>query len=208
MSVADSITKISGRAVPLRGANIDTDRIIPARYLKVTRFDTLGEAAFYDARFSADGKMLDHPLNDERYKGGNILIVQSNFGSGSSREHAPQSLMRYGFQAFVGESFAEIFEGNCLALGLPAVTLPASQILELLALVEENPQVQFVLDVSARSLVYQDGSGSKQLDIIINDTIRQSLLSGTWDSTSSLLVNQQRIREVAGSLPYINNFSQ
>ena len=130
---------LNGRGIPLPGDDIDTDRIIPARYLREITFETLGRYAFYDVRFDEKGNRKEHPLNDPRFAGGNILIVNRNFGCGSSREHAPQSLMRMGIAAFIGESFAEIFSGNCTALGLPAVRVSHQDAQELQALVNADP---------------------------------------------------------------------
>ena len=202
MATKKKITTVSGRATPLRGANIDTDRIIPARYLKVTRFDTLGEFAFYDERFDADGNRKDHPLNDERYANSTILVVQSNFGSGSSREHAPQALMRHGFRAFIGESFAEIFQGNCLALGLPAITLPTEEIDLLLAAIERAPAMPVTIDITQRFVEYSE----KRVELDIDYAACQALVSGCWDSTSSLLKNSAHIQQVADTLPYMRDF--
>lgn len=202
MNAVQKVSRIDGTITPLRGKDIDTDRIIPARYLKVTRFDTLGEFAFYDERFDAKGTPRAHPLNDPQFKGSNILLVQSNFGSGSSREHAPQALMRYGFQAFVGESFAEIFEGNCLAIGLPVVTLPRSDIADLLERVERDPRLNMVIDLEQQRVTI----GDREYPMEMSQGARIALMNGTWDSTNSLLRNIDAVREVATRLPYLNNF--
>ncbi|WP_368280562.1 3-isopropylmalate dehydratase small subunit 2, partial [Halalkalicoccus subterraneus] len=118
----DTIDSVSGTAIPIRGNDIDTDQIIPARFMKVVTFDGLGEFAFFDQRFDSEDNEKDHPFNEEQYQEANVLVVNSNFGCGSSREHAPQALQRWGIDAIVGESFASIFAGNCLALGIPTVT--------------------------------------------------------------------------------------
>lgn len=204
MAKVQRVTRIHGTATPLHGESIDTDRIIPARYLKVTRFDTLGEFAFYDERFNAAGKALPHPLNDPRFAGASILLVQSNFGSGSSREHAPQALMRYGFRAFVGESFAEIFQGNCLAMGLPVVTLPAAEIVKLLARVEQEPTTEFDLDLTDKRLTI----GGNDYKMEMDDGARSALIAGSWDSTSSLLRNRDQIHATAAKIPYLQGFEQ
>jgi len=203
MPEANAIKIIRGRATPLRGKNIDTDRIIPARYLKVISFDTLGEFSFYDERFDKDGNQLPHPLNDERFQGAHILIVESNFGSGSSREHAPQALMRYGFRAFIGESFAEIFQGNCLAMGLPTVTLPRAEILHLLDVIEENPQREVVIDIAEKSI-----EADRRYALEIDAGARSALLHGSWDSTNSLLRNREDIHKTAARIPYLHNFKK
>ena len=138
---------IRGRAIPVPGNDIDTDRIIPARYLKFVTFDTLGQFVFQDERFDENGKEREHPFNDERFKGGEILLVNNNFGCGSSREHAPQSLMRAGIRGIVGESFGEIFAGNCTALGIPTVRLKHEEIEVLMAAVEADPGTEITLDL-------------------------------------------------------------
>src|SRR5512145_3576316 len=133
------INKISGTAVSLRGNDIDTDRIIPARYLKEVTFARMGDYPFFDERYDGSGRKKDHPLNDPEYHGAALLFVNKNFGCGSSREHAPQALYRFGIKAIVGESFAAIFAGNCTMMGLPAVTAPAADIEQLMKRVAENP---------------------------------------------------------------------
>jgi 3-isopropylmalate/(R)-2-methylmalate dehydratase small subunit len=133
------IVKITGTAVPIKGNDIDTDRIIPARYLKEVTFARMGDYPFFDERFDASGKKKDHPLNDPEYKGASLLFVNKNFGCGSSREHAPQALYRFGIQAIVGESFAAIFAGNCTIMGVPTVTVSAKDMEQVMKSVEENP---------------------------------------------------------------------
>src|SRR4051812_13623983 len=134
------IEKISGRAVPVVGDAIDTDRIIPARYLKEITFTNMGAYPFYDERYDSDGKLKPHAFNEPRYQGSSLLFVNGNFGCGSSREHAPQSLMRWGIKAMVGESSAEIFAGNCVMLGIPAVTVTPAEAAQLQARAHEDPQ--------------------------------------------------------------------
>ena len=169
------VTRVEGRGCVLRGDDIDTDRIIPARYLRCVTFDGLGEYAFEDDRNQAKG---NHPFDDDRFAGARILIVGRNFGCGSSREHAPQSLMRRGFGAFVGESFAEIFFGNCVALGLPAVTLPGDELEQLMDAVELDPGQQLVLDLAAGTLTSRAGVQT----IAMPDGARRQLLEGSWDA--------------------------
>ena len=146
-SKASARKRVEGRAIPVAGDDIDTDRIIPARYLRLITFETLGQYAFYDERFDDKGKQKTHPLNDPKFQGGTVLLVNRNFGCGSSREHAPQSLMRMGIQAFIGESFAEIFSGNCTALGLPAVRVSHDDAVKLMALVGAQPALKLVIDL-------------------------------------------------------------
>src|ERR1700749_4045014 len=145
MSLA-KITSITGRAVNVPGNDIDTDRIIPARFMRCIVFDGLGEFAFYDVRKNADGSNKAHPLNDPRFKGASILLSGANFGCGSSREHAPQALYRFGFRAIIAESFAEIFFGNCTTLGIPCVTASAKDIQFLANEIERNPKLEVTVD--------------------------------------------------------------
>ena len=195
-------SRINGRAIPVRGDDIDTDRIIPARYLRCVTFDDLGQYAFQDERFTEDGEPKEHPLNDAAYKGGSVLLAGRNFGCGSSREHAPQSLMRYGVQAFIGESFAEIFFGNCTAMGLPAVTVDHETAERLMQAVEEDPQIGLEIDLEALEIRV----GGEVLKCAMPDGVRQSLIAGTWDTTGVLLANKVAIRETADSIPYMNHF--
>ena len=190
----EAVTQVTGRGAVLRGDNIDTDRIIPARFLRCVTFDGLGEHAFEDDRLQAKG---DHPLDQEHFGGARILVVGHNFGSGSSREHAPQALMRRGFAAFVGGSFAEIFAGNCLALGLVCATLPDAERAALMDAVELDPAQELALDVEARTL--RSRAGSVAVDI--PDGARQQLLEGTWNATSVLLQAGDAIEATAARLP-------
>jgi len=191
--------RIAGRACALRGDDIDTDRIIPARYLRVVTFDGLGEHSFEDDRQQAKG---DHPLDDERFVGAKILVVGDNFGCGSSREHAPQALMRFGFEAFVGASFAEIFRGNCTALGLPCVTLAPGDLEALFETVELDPTQEVVVDLLARTVTSRAGTAPASLP----DGARQQLLEGTWDGTAVLLEAGDAIEATAERLPYLHDF--
>ena len=193
------IERVAGRGCVLRGSDIDTDRIIPARYLRCVTFDGLGEHAFEDDRSQAKG---NHPLDDDRYAGASILIVAENFGCGSSREHAPQSLMRFGFDAFVGESFAEIFAGNCTALGLPCVTLEPGDLATLMDTVELDPGQEVVIDLEARTVTSRAGT----MPAGIRDGTRQQLLEGTWNATAVLLEAGDAIERTAERLPYLGGF--
>src|SRR5438876_2530381 len=141
------ITSITGRAVNVPGNDIDTDRIIPARFMKCVTFDGLGEYAFYDVRKNADGSDKPHPLNDPRFKGASILLSGANFGCGSSREHAPQALYRFGFRAVIAESFAEIFFGNCTTLGIPCVVAAPADIRALADEIERVPNLEVTVDL-------------------------------------------------------------
>ncbi len=193
------VTRVEGRGCVLRGNDIDTDRIIPARYLRCVTFDGLGEHAFEDDRKQAKG---NHPFDDDRFAGARILIVGRNFGCGSSREHAPQSLMRRGFGAFVGASFAEIFFGNCVALGLPAVTLPGAELDRLMDAVELDPAQELVLDLAAETLTSRVGVQR----IAMPEGARRQLLEGNWDATAVLLEARDAIQATAARLPYVGGF--
>ncbi len=200
-----SIKLVTGRGVPLPGDDIDTDRVIPARYLREVTFEHMGEYLFYDERFDNDGAPDQaHPLNDKRYKGANILIVGRNFGCGSSREHAPQSIMRYGIDAIIGESFAEIFAGNCAAMGLPAVVLSKQDIAKIMDWASNNPQEQISINLVDNTIKTSGGDYGFSMPA----SYRNSLIAGTWDSTFSLLENLDKIRDTANKLPYIDNFTR
>jgi len=189
------IESVEGTGCVLRGDDVDTDRIIPARFMKVVTFDDMGRHAFEDARKSAKGK---HPLDDERYSNAEILLVGQNFGCGSSREHAPQALMRFGFKAFIGGSFAEIFAGNCTSLGLPCVTLGEEELAKLMDAVELDPTQNLSIDIKARRLTSRAG----EMSLGIPDGVRHQLLEGDWDATRVLLEAGDAIEKTAASLPY------
>ena len=195
------VESVSGTGIPVRGNDIDTDQIIPARFLKVLTFEGLGEFAFFDQRFDDDDRPKDHPFNDERYAGASILVVNSNFGCGSSREHAPQALKRWGIDAIVGESFAEIFAGNCLALGVPTVTASPEAVGALQAHVESDPATEIHVDVDSETVTY-DGNA---VDVSVDPAQRQSLVEGEWDTTALLGSNPEEVEATADSLPYITS---
>ena len=196
---SEPLRSVRGTACVLRGDDIDTDRIIPARFLRCVVFDGLGEHAFEDDRLQAKG---DHPLDDGRFAGASILLVGRNFGCGSSREHAPQALLRRGFRAFVGASFAEIFAGNCLALGLPCFTLAPADLARLMDSVSLDPKQTLVLDLEARCVGYRGG----RLAAGLPDGARRQLLEGTWNATAVLLEAGERIEQTAARLPYGNGW--
>ncbi len=204
MSRLIKIARVSGRPIPLRGNDIDTDRIIPARYLKAVTFDGLGQAAFFDERFDADGSLKGHILDEPRFqaKGARIAIVNKNFGCGSSREHAPQALLRWGIKGLVGESFADIFFGNCIALGMPCVTASEAETAALMSAVEADPAHDLSIDLEALVATYRD----RRYPIGIPAGPRSQLLEGTWDGTRVLLDAGDRIRETAARLPYVRGF--
>ncbi len=200
--MSNHVFKVEGRAIPIRGNDIDTDQIIPARFMKCVTFDGLGEYAFFDVRFDDQGNGKDHPFNEEKYQGASILLVNSNFGCGSSREHAPQALAKWGIKAVVGESYAEIFAGNCVAMGIPAIELSHEAVEEIIRLVEEDPSLELTLLV--REQVVQ--LGRRTFEGFIPPAYRNSLTQGTWDSTSVLLDAPEDIDKVAARLPYVSGF--
>ena len=194
------ITQVSGTAVPIPGADIDTDRIIPARFMKCVTFDGLGEYAFYDVRFDPEsGEKTDHPLNDERFNGASILVAGINFGCGSSREHAPQSLAKYGFSAIIAESFAEIFYGNSTTLGLPCVSSTRENIDILKAACAADPTLEVLIDLDAMTVT----AGDLSFAVDMPASARQALLAGKYDPIKELLDNNDKIEATAASLSYV-----
>jgi 3-isopropylmalate/(R)-2-methylmalate dehydratase small subunit len=196
---AETVEHVSGTAIPVRGNDIDTDQIIPARFMKVVTFDGLGEYAFFDQRFDDEDNQKDHPFNEPQYQDANVLVVNQNFGCGSSREHAPQALMRWGIDAVVGESFAEIFAGNCLALGIPTVTADTETVRALQDYVEEYPDTEVTVDVAEQRLSYDD----QTVDVVVDEGQRKALVDGIWDTTALMKANAKTVRETARSLPYV-----
>jgi 3-isopropylmalate/(R)-2-methylmalate dehydratase small subunit len=203
MSDIVKIIQVSGTAVPIRGNDIDTDRIIPARYLKEPTFARMGDYPFFDERFDAAGKKKDHPFNDPEYKGASIFFVNKNFGCGSSREHAPQALYRFGIKAVVGESFAAIFAGNCTMMGLPAVVVGAEEIEQLMKSVADNPRTEYTVNLENKTVSY----GAQTIAIDLPETYRTALTKGFWDSTALLRANLQQVRKTAAKLPYVTGFT-
>jgi 3-isopropylmalate/(R)-2-methylmalate dehydratase small subunit len=194
-----SVEYVEGSGIPIRGNDIDTDQIIPARFMKVVTFDGLGEFAFFDQRFDDDDNQKDHPFNEDRYQDANVLVVNANFGCGSSREHAPQALVRWGIDAIIGESFAEIFAGNCLALGVPTVTADSETIEALQAWIDANPDGTIEVDVADETVAY----GGKTIDVTVNEAQRKALVDGIWDTTALMKSNTEAIERTAASLPYV-----
>ncbi len=195
------IKSIQGRSFTIRGDDIDTDRIIPARYLKCVSFSALGEQVFADDRKELKG---NHPFDLDHNKGANILIVNDNFGCGSSREHAPQALMRWGIRLIIGESFAEIFFGNCLALGIPCLTASKEKIVKLQNLVEKNNNQIWDFNLKNLSISNQ----KETVKLILDEGPYNMLFSGRWDATSQLLDEEEKINKTLNNLPYLNNFKQ
>ena len=194
------ISRIYGKSISLIGNDIDTDRIIPARFLKCVNFDALGESVFEDDRETLKGK---HPFDLEENKHATILIVNSNFGCGSSREHAPQALMRWGIKAIIGESFADIFYSNCIAIGIPCFTLPKKSIQE----IQKNKDNKFLfLEIDLKNSLAKSKYFNFNLEI--KESSRKMFLSGEWDATSTLLDNENLIENKFNQLPYIKGYSQ
>ena len=193
------IQQLAGRALALQGEDIDTDRIIPARFLKCVSFEALGDQVFADDRTELKG---EHPFDQRETQGASILVVNGNFGCGSSREHAPQALMRWGIRAVVGVSFAEIFFGNCLALGIPCVTATPEEIQRLQQLVMGAPQQSWQLDLEAMTLASDAVTQAVQLA----EGPRQMLMTGRWDATSQLLARDAELTALTARLPYLNQF--
>ena len=200
----ETVEEVSGTGVPVRGNDIDTDQIIPARFLKVVTFDGLGQFAFHDVRFDGEDNPKDHPFNEDRFRDASILVVNKNFGCGSSREHAPQALQRGGIDAVVGESFAEIFAGNCLALGVPTVTADQEDVEALQDFVDERPNAEIEVDVADEAVRY-DGT---EIDATVDDAQRKALVEGVWDTTALLESNAEAVAETAAELPYVGESGQ
>jgi 3-isopropylmalate/(R)-2-methylmalate dehydratase small subunit len=200
-----SRTVTEGTAVPLRGHDIDTDRIIPARFAKAPTFDALGEGVFADDRAALRRAGGVHPFDDSRHATASILVVNANFGCGSSREHAVAAFMRWrgGIRALVGESFAEIFLSNCVANGLPAVTASADDIESLMRLAQDAPDTRFRLDLATLTVT----GGGISVPAWIPDGTRSCLIDGSWDTLAGLLASSPRIRATAERLPYLHGFA-
>jgi 3-isopropylmalate/(R)-2-methylmalate dehydratase small subunit len=182
---------------------MDTDRIIPARYLKEITFTNMGKYPFYDERFDAKGGLKPHAFNEPRYKGASILFANVNFGCGSSREHAPQALVRWGIKAVLAESLAEIFAGNCVMLGTPALTASKEDIRALQKLAHDKPDTEFSLDLEAQSIQ----GGGMTVKLSMPDSRRKALLEGTWDSTGLLVQNGPLVEATAAKLPYMKGYA-
>jgi len=191
------VKQVSGRGIPLVGNDIDTDRIIPARFLRCVTFDGLGAQVFADDRAQAQG---EHPFDQPQYQGANILVVNGNFGCGSSREHAPQAIVKWGIQGILGESFSEIFFGNCVAIGIPCLTASKETIEKLQAILKDNPQATVNLDLEAMQVI----CGDFQASVSLGDGPRQMLTTGTWDTCGQLTAQSEQIRATAAKLPYID----
>jgi 3-isopropylmalate/(R)-2-methylmalate dehydratase small subunit len=200
---AAKIQVIEGRALPLRGEDMDTDRIMPARFLKSITFEGLETHVLEDDRLEAKRSGRVHPFDDPKYQGASILLAGRNFGAGSSREHAPQGLNRWGIRAVLAESFAEIFFGNSLMMGLACVTAPANDVEALMALVERDPKAALTIDLKAGTCQ----APGRTIAIAIPDHVRDMLMTGAWDTTGLLLDRYEQVNAVSARLPYLSGFS-
>ncbi|HEV8141576.1 MAG TPA: 3-isopropylmalate dehydratase small subunit [Methylomirabilota bacterium] len=190
--------QIAGRGIPVTGNDIDTDRIIPARFLKEVTFESMGEHAFEDAK----KQNPEHPFNQPVYKGASVLVVGQNFGCGSSREHAPQALMRWGIRAIVGGTFGEIFFGNCVMLGIPCLVVTQADLEWLQKAIERSPKDTVSVDVEKQEVRF----GDRVIKATVPDGPRNQLVNGTWDSTAVLLEAGDAIEATAKKLPYAVGF--
>jgi len=194
MSGATRVQSVSGRALPLRGHDIDTDRIIPARYLRAISFEGLQEHVFADDRSDPA-----HPFNAPQYQGAHVLLVNRNFGCGSSREHAPQALQRWGIQALVGEGYSEIFFGNSVTIGLPCLTVSPAEIEQLMKRVEADPATALTVDVEGLRIA----AGDLTMSATMPRSAHEALTTGLWDGTGLLLADFEQVRQLADGLPYV-----
>ncbi len=195
----EKITHVTGRGVSIPGNDIDTDRIIPARFMKCVTFDGLGEFLFYDVRKNADGTDRPHPLNDPRFKGATLLLSGANFGCGSSREHAPQAIQKYGFKTIIAENFAEIFFGNCTTLGVPCATASRTDIAKIAAAIEADPQTEVVVDVAKQEIRW----GGQTVPAVVRADALDGLVNGRWDAIAELLDGAAAVQTKAVTLPYL-----
>lgn len=196
----EKISKVSGRGVPVPGDDIDTDRIIPARFMKCVTFDGLGEYVFYDVRHYEDGNPRKHPLNDDRFAGASILVTGNNFGCGSSREHAPQAIYRAGIRAIIAEGFAEIFFGNSTQLGIPCVCASGDDLTILRRAIAEDPSLQITIDLGEQVVSF----GEKSIPCSIREGARMVLMEGKWDPIQDLLEGAVEVDRVVSGLPYMS----
>ena len=195
----EKITQVSGRGVYVPGNDIDTDRIIPARFMKCVTFDGLGQYLFYDVRKNADGSDKPHPLNDPRFSGATILLSGSNFGCGSSREHAPQAIQKYGFRAVIAESYAEIFFGNSTGLGIPCASASREDIAKIAAAIERDPQTTIEIDVAKQQIRF----GGQTINASFRESARDALINGRWDPIGELIEGLPAAKQKAVNLSYL-----
>ena len=195
----EKITQVSGRGVYVPGNDIDTDRIIPARFMKCVTFDGLGEFLFYDVRKNADGTDKPHPLNEPRFRGATILLSGSNFGCGSSREHAPQAIQKYGFRAVIAENYAEIFFGNSTGLGIPCASASREDIAKIAAAIEQDPQTMIEIDVAKQEIRF----AGQTVKASFRESARDALINGRWDPIGELIEGLPYAKEKAIKLSYL-----
>jgi 3-isopropylmalate/(R)-2-methylmalate dehydratase small subunit len=191
------IKNVTGRAVPIEGDDIDTDRIIPARYMRCVTFDGLGEFLFRDIRQTPEGKSTNHPIDQAQFKGSTILVSGMNFGCGSSREHAPQAIVRAGFKAVIAGNFAEIFFGNSTTLGLPCVTAKKEDLEALTQLIKKEPSTEVQIDLEKLNV----SAGKLSFSVGMKASAQQGLLSGRYDAIADLLANLPKVKDLAARLP-------
>ena len=197
------IERITGTALAVRGDDIDTDRILPARFLRAITFEGLERHLFEDERGEARARGVAHPFDDPARRAARVLLVNANFGCGSSREHAPQAIRRHGIRAVVGESFAEIFFSNSLTIGLPCLSVAPNDVARLMAVADRSPDTEFAIDLGAGRISAGDVSAA----VTLPGTARQAFVSGTWDATGQLLERYEEVEAVAKRLPYLHGFS-
>ena len=193
------ITSVTGRAVNVPGNDIDTDRIIPARFMKCVTFDGLGEFVFFDVRHDPQGNKIDHPIDRPQHKGATILLSGANFGCGSSREHAPQAISKAGFKAIIAENFAEIFFGNSTTLGMPCVSATREDIAKIAAAVEKDPQTEVTIDLEKLEARF----AGQTVKITQRESARDALVNGRWDAIGELLDGKAAVAATAAKLPYM-----
>jgi 3-isopropylmalate/(R)-2-methylmalate dehydratase small subunit len=193
-----AISQISGRGLPMRGDDIDTDRIMPARFLRAVSFEGLERHVFEDDRAA----VVSHPFNDPRYTGATVLVVNANFGCGSSREHAPQGLARFGIRAIVGESFSEIFQGNAAMMGMPCCAADGASVKQLQCLIERTPEVTIIADLRSGAIT----AGPLRFVTTLPPALRDAFIAGQWNPTAMLLDRYDEVNAVAARLPYVNGF--
>jgi 3-isopropylmalate/(R)-2-methylmalate dehydratase small subunit len=196
----EKILSVTGTCVHVPGDDVDTDRIIPARFMKCITFDGLGEFMFYDVRFDENKNPRPHPLNDPRFAGAKILLAGNNFGCGSSREHAPQAIYRFGIRAIVAEGFAEIFFGNSTTLGMPCVSASKADIAAICAIIEDDPKTELTVDVQNLKLKI----AGKEFPCTLRDTARKALVEGKWDAIGDLLDGLPQVEATASKLSYMS----
>lgn len=196
----EKIVQVTGRGVYVAGDDIDTDRIIPARFMKCVTFDGLGAHLFHDVRFNEDGSKKQHPLNDPRFEGAKILLSNSNFGCGSSREHAPQALAKFGIRAVIAESFAEIFFGNSTTLGMPCVSVSHDDVVALAAQIDKDASTEIRIDLHNN----QVSAGPLRVPFTMKPSARDALMNGVWDPIGQLLDAAESVKKLTQRLPYLH----